>query len=583
MLKQTRSRATLIGALVASAALVLAACGGGGGGNSGTQTGQAFKDCDANPNTCNSVPADQLQDGGEVTFAIEKNIPNWNVVSNEGNVFETGEVLKGVLPRTFYTTPDLKPTLDKNYFDSIDVTNTNPQTVVYKVNPKAVWDDGTPFDGKDLVYNYKVQNGHDCKDCDVSTTGGYDQIDKVDLSDNDKTVTVTFKKPFTDWKSLWSSTAAMYPAHIAAQHGDLNTPAGLVAGYKWFQTNVPTFSAGPFKIDNFQDKVSVTESPNPKWWGNKPKLSKVIFRVITDANQEPTALQNNEVQVMYPQPQVDMVNQVKNIPNVSSYIGLGLTWEHFDLNLKNPALSQLPLRKALFTAVDVNAMISKTVGQFTDKVKQLTNHNFMPGQQGYKDVITSTGQGTGKIDDAKKILTDAGYKLDGGKLTDPQGKAVPDMRIRYTVGNQIRQNECELFAQAAQQLGIKVNVVPTDDLGGTLNGHDFDIIVFAWVASPYAFSGAVQNWTTGQASNYGKYSNPQVDSLIAQSNSETDAQKAIDLLNQADQLMANDAYVLPLYQKPDFIAARDTIANIRGNSTLDGPVYNIQDWGLRKS
>src|SRR5881398_1610864 len=107
MLKQTRSRAALIGALAASAALVLAACGGGG--TSGTQTGQAFKACDANPNTCNSAPADQLQDGGEVTFAIEKNIPNWNVVSNEGNVFETGMVTKGILPHTFITTPDLNP------------------------------------------------------------------------------------------------------------------------------------------------------------------------------------------------------------------------------------------------------------------------------------------------------------------------------------------------------------------------------------------------------------------------------------------------------------------------------------------
>ena len=45
--------------------------------------------------------------------------------------------------------------------------------------------------------------------------------------------------------------------------------------------------------------------------------------------------------------------------------------------------------------------------------------------------------------------------------------------------------------------------------------------------------------------------------------------------------MADDAYVLPLYQKPTFIASYDNVANIRNNSSLEGPQYNIEQWGLR--
>ncbi|MEU4667006.1 ABC transporter family substrate-binding protein [Amycolatopsis sp. NPDC023774] len=582
MLVTTRSRAAKLGAFVAGAALLLSACGGGGGGNSAVQTGQAFADCDKNVNTCNSATADQLQQGGDVTYAIEKNIPNWNVTSAEGNVFETGMVTKGILPYTFYATPDLKPVLNKDFVESADVTSTNPQVVVYKINPKASWDDGTPLSADDFIYNWKVQNGKDCPDCAPATTSGYDQVQSVVGSDNGKTVTVTFSKPFTDWRQLWSSSGAMYPAHLAKQHGDTNTPAGLASSYKWFGDTVPTWSGGPFKISKFVNNQSVTEVPNDKYWGTKPLLSSVIFRVITDATQEPTALQNNEVQVIYPQPQVDLVNQVKNMPNISSYIGLGLTWEHFDFNLKTPALADKTLRQALFTAVNRKDMIAKTVGQFTNKVEPLNNHNFMPQQQGFKDVISSTGQGTGDIEKAKKLLTDAGYTITGGQLKDKSGKNVGPFRIRYTVGNQIRQDECELFAQAAKQLGVTVNVSPTDDLGDTTTNGDYDIIVFAWVSSPFPFAGAVQNWVTGQGSNYGKYSNPQVDSLIAEANAETDQAKATDLLNQADQIMSNDAYVLPLYQKPTFIAASDKIANIRNNSTLDAPVYNMAEWGIRK-
>ncbi|WP_116204279.1 ABC transporter family substrate-binding protein [Amycolatopsis circi] len=582
MLVTTRSRAAKLGAFVAGAALLLSACGGGGGGNSAVQTGQAFADCDKNPNTCNAAQADQLQQGGDVTYAIEKNVPNWNVISAEGNVFETGEVTKGLLPYTFYATPDLKPVLNKDFVESADVTSTSPQTVVYKLNPKAVWSDGTPFSADDFIYNYKVQNGKDCADCAAASTAGYDQVKSVTGSDGGKTVTVVFDKPFTDWKLLWSSGGAMYPAHLAKEHGDINTPAGLASSFKWFGTTVPTWSGGPWKISKFVNNQSVTEVPNEKYWGAKPKLNSVIFRVITDATQEPTALQNNEVQVIYPQPQVDLINQVKNMPNISSFIGLGLTWEHFDFNLKNPALSQKPLRQALFTAVNRKDMIAKTVGQFTNKVEPLNNHNFVPQQTGYKDTVSATGQGSGDIEKAKKILTDAGYKLANNQLSDPSGKAVPELRIRYTVGNQIRQNECELFAQTAAQLGVKVKVQSTDDLGQTTTSGDYDIIVFAWVASPFPFGGAIQNWGTGQGNNYGKYSSPQVDSLMAQANAETDQTKAAALLNQADEVMSSDAYVLPLYQKPTFIASSDKIANIRNNSTLDGPVYNMAEWGIRK-
>jgi peptide/nickel transport system substrate-binding protein len=581
MLRTTKRRAAKVGTFVAVAALALAACGGGGGSTT-TQTGQAFANCDKDPNGCNSATADQLQTGGDVTYAIEKNIPNWNVTSAEGNVFETGMVTKGILPYAFYTTPDLKPTLNTDFVTDATITTTNPQTVVYKINPKAVWSDGTPVSADDFIYNWKTQNGKDCTGCEAATTAGYDQLASVVGSDGGKTVTATFTKPFTDWRQMWSSNGAMYPAHIAAQHGDVNSQAGLASSFTWFGTNVPTYSAGPWKIDNFVDKQSVTEVPNPTYWGTKPNLSRVIFRIITDATQEPTALQNNEVQVIYPQPQVDLVNQVKQIPNVSSYIGTGLTWEHFDFNLKTPALADKALRQALFTAVDRKAMIAKTVGQFTDKITPLENHNFMPQQPGYADEVSTTGQGSGDIEKAKQLLTAAGYKGIGTKLVDPSGKPVPDMRIRYTTGNQIRQNECELFAQTAAQLGLKVTPVTTDDLGKTTTSGDYDIIVFAWVSSPYPFAGSIQLWGTGQGSNYGKYSNPQVDSLMAQANAEPDQTKAAALLNQSDKIMSDDAYVLPLYQKPTFIAVSDKIANIRNNSTLDAPVYNMAQWGIRK-
>ncbi|MGQ0777042.1 MAG: ABC transporter family substrate-binding protein [Pseudonocardiales bacterium] len=578
-----RSGVLRAAALAAGVTVVLAACGGGADTSGGSRTGLIFAACDSNPNTCNSADAEALQQGGDITYALEKNVGSWNVIASEGNVFETGLVLKGVLPGTFVTLPDLTLAMNENLLESVDVTNADPQTIVYRIKENASWSDGTPISADDFRYNWRTQNGRDCPDCTPFTTAGFDQVQSVEGSNNGKTVTVVFSRPFTDWKQMWSTGDPIYPAHIAAQHGDINTPQGLAESFTWFGENVPTYSGGPYRIDDFQDNESVTLVPNPEWYGPIPNLDRLIFRIITDATQEPLALRNNEVQVIYPQPQVDLVTQVRDIPGVSSFIGLGLTWEHIDFNLVNPFLAAEPLRDALFTAVDRQAIIDKTVAQFTDKVTPLNNHNFMPQQSGYEDVITETGQGTGDVERARQILTDAGYQIQGEQLITPDGTPVPPLRMRYTVGNQIRQTQCELFAQQVKPLGVTVNIETTDALGTTLSQGDYDVIVYAFVASPFPFASAVQNWVTGQQGNYGKYSNPDVDRLINAANSTTDEAAANRQLNEANRIIAEDAYVLPLYQKPTFVAIYDNVANVRNNSSLDAPLYNVGEWGLRNN
>jgi peptide/nickel transport system substrate-binding protein len=573
-----RTRAAAAAAVATAATLVLAACGGGGG--AGGSSGGVYGDCSTNPNTCNSVPADQLQQGGTVTLASEKNIDNWNVISSEGNVDWTGMSTKPLLTYAFYTSPDLKPTLNENLLDSAELTN--PTTIVYKIKPAAVWNDGTPVTADDFAMSWKWQNTRDCPACETAGNGGYDQVTAVTGADNGKTVTVTLSKPYTDWQSLFNSAAPLYPAHIGAQQGDLNSPDGLAAAFDYFGKTVPNYSAGPFQVENWQDNVALTLVPNPQWYGaTKPKLERLVIRVITDATQEPLALQNNEVQALFPQPQVDIVNQLNNIPNVSNHQAAGLSWEHFDFNLQNPFLADKALRQALYTAVNTQDIIAKTVGQFNADITPLQNKMFVPQQEGYQDNLTATGQGSGDIERAKKILTDAGYTGVGTALVAPNGQAVPALRMRYTVGNAVRQTECELFQQYAKQLGVNVEVSTTDSLGETTSTGDYDVIVFGWIMSPAPFGGAQQLWLSNSGSNYGKYVNPVTDQLINEAAASTDINDARAKLNEADRIMAEDAYVLPLYQKPTLAAVQNTLGNVRNNASLDGITYNTAEWGLR--
>jgi peptide/nickel transport system substrate-binding protein len=557
-----------LGAVAATTVLVISGCGGGTA--STTQQSQSIADCATAPNTCNSGKA---KHGGSVTYTIEKTITGWNVLDANSNTFEFREVVGGVLPAgPFLQTPDLKYTLNTDLMVSAEQTSTNPQTIVYKIRPEATWSDGTPIGVDDFTWLWKTQDGKDCAGCAAATTSGYDQISSITGADGGKTVTVVFTTPYTDWRGLFGT---MYPAHVA------NTLGSLAAGWKYLDATRPTYSGGPYQIGAYQKDVSVTLTPNPKWYGRvKPSLDKVVFRIITDQTQEVPALQNNEVQAIYPQPNADIISQVKQINGVQSYVGKGLVWEHIDLNLKNPVLTDLKLRQALFTAISRKDIIAKTIGQFVPGAQPLNSHNFVPGMNGYKDTVTSTGQGDGDVAKAKQMLTGAGYTGVGTALKTPGGKDVV-LRMAYTQGNVLRQQTCELVQNELAALGIKVTVTPVVSLGKTLASGDYDMIIFAWVNTPSIFSSAYQFWYSTSGSNYGHWVNPQSDQLLKDAASQTDAAKAIAELQQQDAILSNDAYVLPLFQKPTYLAAYSNIVNMRDNATSVGPPYNDQEWGIR--
>jgi peptide/nickel transport system substrate-binding protein len=397
-------------------------------------------------------------------------------------------------------------------------------------------------------------------------------VDTVTGSDNGKTVTVVFKEPFPDWQNMFTP---LYPGKVAAQHGDLG------ASFNWLDTNVPTYSAGPYKIEKYEPNFALTLVPNDKWWGAKPPLDKVIFRIITKDSELIPAMRNKEINVMSPIPTADLVSQAKDLTDSHWYLGKNLSWEHLDFNLKNPFLAEKALRQAIFTAVDRQAIIDKTVGQYAPGTTPIGNHNFVPGMPAYKDHIEATGQGKGNIEGAKKILADAGYKIEGGKLLTPAGTAVPALRMRYTTGNQLRKDTCELVANSLKQLGIDIKIEQTDNLGGTLTAGDFDIMIFAWVLNPLRIGGAKQLWHSTSSVNYGKWVNAESDRLIDEAAKTIgDDAKAFDLINQANAIMAADAYVLPLFQREIFLTINKQYTNVRPNPTNHGSLYNVGIWGL---
>jgi len=564
----------------ATAVALLAGCSGSSSGGGSGSSSESISGTSAADTYNSGTP----KTGGSLTWTIEKTMDNWNALSANGNTFDYVQIINALTPSPYLFTPSYSIKLNTDLMVSAEETSSSPQTIVWKIQPNAVWSDGTPINSDDFVYNWEIQNGTDANIA-AATTTGYQNIESVTGSDNGKTVTTVFKTPFSDWKSLFTN---MYPAHIAKQHGSNE------ASFLWFETNPLPVSGGPFVVSSVSsDHTSVILTRNNKYYGPKPPLDQVTFRAITDSSQEPTALQNHEVDGIYPQPQTNLVTQLKSMGSTIRYqIDAGLSYEHIDFNLKNPALGNATwgktLRIAMFTATDRNAILSKTIQQFQPSAKPLNSRMLVSGQTGYQDNVTPYGIGTGDPSKAESELTAAGFKNVGagkGGLEAPDGTKIPTFQMKYTTGNQIREDTCNLFAAEMANLGITVAVSPTSNLGATLsqtgNGYSYDIVDFAWVNTPFPASANQPLFTTGGGGNYGGYSNKNVDTWLNAAPQTTDLTTQLSYLNKADAQISQDAYTLPLYQKPTLIAFFPNVLNVRDNATSMGPTYNIGQWGLK--
>jgi peptide/nickel transport system substrate-binding protein len=549
-----RLRTVKLAALLAGLAMIAAACGGGGDEGGGTSGGGNA----------------QIKDGGTLNYAADQEPTGFNNNTSKDNGTSVYNVVINIYPQPFHAQPDFTVKMDDALMDSAEQTSESPQTIVYKIKQDAVWSDGTPVSADDFIYNWKQQNGS-IKDNDVASTTGFDQVKSVEGSDNGKTVTVIFKTPFADWKGMFTG---IVPAHYISKQ-----PGGWNTGLDKNPEKIP--SAGPFVVKDYTQGQSLTLARNDKYWGPKAHLDSIVFRFLPESTTQPAALQNNEVDLIYPQPQLDQVQQVKGLPDVNSEINFGLSFEHLDFNFKTPGLGDLKVRQAIATGINVEELVNRTVKQFSDKAQPLGNRIWLTGQPQYQDHFGQYGKGD--TAGAQKLLEEAGYAKGADGIYAKDGKKL-SFRFSTTAGNKIRETQGELFQAQMKELGVDIKIANVDStkfFGEWLPNGNFDIADFAWVGTPFTISSNRDVYRTGGGGNYGNYASTKVDDLFNQANAETDETKSAEIGNQIDQQITADMATIPLYTKPTFIAYRNTFTGIHDNATAEGPFNAAVTWGQK--
>jgi peptide/nickel transport system substrate-binding protein len=541
-------------ALVAALGLVFTACGGGGGTKkeAGEATGNGKGGPSATAYDINPVARDKVADGGQMQWPVTEIPPNLNYHHLDGTLRDTSDIMTALMPSLFIFDAESVASINPNYVESAELTATQPkQVITYKFNPKALWSDGTPIGFADIEAQWKSQSGTN-PDYKISSKNGYEQIESVVKGADDREAVVTFKQPYTDWKGLFSP---LYPASTN------NDPKVYNEG--WIG-KIPT-TAGPFKFDRIDETAkTLTIVRDDKWWGDRAKLDRIIFRALpSDAHID--AFLNGEVDFLDIGPDVNKLQRATQAgPTVTIHKAAGPNFRHITINGTGDILKDVKVRKAIAMAINRDQIAKTLLGPLGVEAKPLQNHLFMANQKGYKD--NAGALSSPNAEEAKKLLDEAGWTMQG-EFRKKDGK---ELAVRFVIPTNVSssQQESQLVFNMLKTVGVKVNIdaVPSDDFFEKyINTGNFDMTVFSWIGTPFPISSSKSIYAEPKGEdiqqNYARVGSPELDALFDEATRIFDADEAAKVGNRIDKMIWDEVHSLTLYQRPEIVATKQNLAN----------------------
>jgi peptide/nickel transport system substrate-binding protein len=381
-----------------------------------------------------------------------------------------------------------------------------------------------------------------------------------------------------------TDTAADKWAKCKAVYNFLAAQAKATSTYS--TSPIWTVINGPFKLSSFNTDGNDSFVPNPKYSGSpKPQIS--VFKEVpyTSDSTEFTALKTGSLNIGYVPPADLPVKNASQVLPGSNPLGSGYKlapnyewgFAYYQINWKNPAMGpvfkQLYARQALEYVADQNGMSKAVYRGYA-----YPNTGAAPAEPTTNPWLGSAqtangGQGPYPFNIAKatSLLTSHGWKMVGGVMTCETPamcgagiKAGQQFKftLDYSTGEAAFTNEVAIYKSDASKAGIDVNIV----------GQTFNTIIGEAVPSNTNWQGAMYGlwiyspdyeptgetlFATGAGSNSGSYSDPTMDSLIAQTTTSSNISTYHTFANYAAQQ-------LPFIYMPLTYAVTGTSANLHG-------------------
>jgi peptide/nickel transport system substrate-binding protein len=565
-------------ALLFGVSLIAAACGSDSNDNTQTtEAGGGTATTTGDTGAATTVAPGPA--GGTVTIGVEQ---EWDCLdwmgSCGGSTYGAWSVLYATTARPFDFVQDTDGVWK---YEASNLLTGEPeltevggkQTVTYKINPKAVWNDGTPITSSDFKYTWEqVTTGKDIYDTSV-----YRDVESIDDSDP-STAVLTFSKPNASWKDLYASYG-LYPAHLL-QGKDRN--AATKDGYTW--------SAGPFQLEKWNKGVGATLVRNDKYWGDQAKPDKLELKFFADTAAEFQAFKAGEVDVIGPQPQLDAIAAIKagGLPGKSVVESNTGNVEALWVNNSKAPFDDKAVRQAFAYAIDRDAIVKKLFGDIgVDKAVNSLNPPIL-AEFSDQEAFAGYKPDLAKVDE---LLTGAGWTKGSDGIYAKNGQKL-SFELKSTSGNKRRELTAQVLQQQLKEAGFNmtINLQKASDLfGEQLPPGDFQVALYAQTATTLnpglsttqlstnipgpANNNSGQNWTRTNV--------PGLDELLTKVDTETDDAARADAAKQADKLMAADMVSLPLDPLPNMGFYGDKITGDFNINVIGGPWWNVATWSVK--
>lgn len=450
-----------------------------------------------------------------------------------------------------------------------------PMRVTYAIASAAVWSDGTPMTSADFAYTWQqIVTGRDIYD-----TTGYDQISAVDTTDPTRAV-VTFSSPFAGWKDLFSGFTYVLPSHLLRgkdRHREMKD------GY--------AFSGGAWMLDGgragWRKGRSLTLVPNPRWWGPRPSIAKVVFQFIPDSAAEAQALKTRQVLAGYPQPQTGILAEMKKA-GLTTIVGFGNAYEGLWLDEDAWPLDDLAVRRALAYATDRQALVDQIVTPSVGEGRVLQSFVVPTFPTLYEPAFAQYSGGRPKVD---AIMTTAGWTRGRDGIWEKDGRRA-ELEAVTTAGNKNRELTLQIWQSQLRSAGFAVTprYAGADVVFGKLIPEGrFTVALYTQVGTPDPGLCVVfcsqniptrKNGFVGQ--NFTRTRGAEIDRIWSAVDRELDPAVRTALVKEGQQALADEVVSIPLFQQPDlFVFDGSRIGGPLEDNTVMGPFWNLERWTLK--
>ena len=476
-------------------------------------------------------------------------------------------VVGGVLEGAFRTGSDLRRHL--RLVSKVDFTREPPFTLTYHLRPEARWSDGVPVTARDFVFTHRALLAHP-----PEFERPHERIRSVRAL-GPKTLRVVLDSRYAFWRDLFG---VVLPSHALAGR-DLATI--WVDRIDDPRTGRP-IGSGPFLVQEWKRGERLTLVRNPLYWGRRAFLDRIDMRFTLDPSVVQEFFRQGADVALY-QFSEDLVTALRRVPDVRRSVSpTAPGWEHLAIRIGrggHPALRNKRVRRALAFGIDRMAIVRDVFGEAGRELRPLDSVVLRSSNAAYRP---NWGIYRYRPQEAVRQLRLAGCRRGGDGIFSCTGERLSfEFLSRNVIGRRVR--TLELVQDQLRRVGIEVRreYATAAGHGQRLETGEFDVTLFAWFGQGGQGPGIKEQYGCWGSQNSMGYCQRLVTRELDQADRILDAEARGKLLNRADEQLANDVPVIPLFEIPSLTALRSTVRGF-GQGLLFNPLWNAENWWLAR-